>query len=67
VQKFLDAGPDGFVGGVSAGKYVNITGAAEATATRDLAALAGRDVLAVPGRGRASGYRLTQSCSAGLT
>lgn len=60
VQKLLDAGPDGFVGGMSAGKYVNITGASKATATRDLADLALRGVLAVVGQGRGTRYTLTR-------
>ena len=58
VQKLLDAGPDGFVGGMSAGKYVNITGTSKATATRDLADLAERGVLAVIGQGRGTRYAL---------
>ncbi len=36
----LGAGPEGFVGGLSAKNYMTITDAATATATRDLAALA---------------------------
>jgi Fic family protein len=35
--RMLDAGPDGFEGGMSAGKYGTITGASPATTTRDLA------------------------------
>lgn len=65
VQKLLDAGPRGFVGGMSARKYVNITGASKATATRDLADLAEKAVLEIAGRGRGTRYvlasRITQS------
>lgn len=35
--RMLEAGPAGFEGGMSAGKYSTITGASPATATRDLA------------------------------
>jgi Fic family protein len=35
----LREGPDGFVGGLSAGKYATITRASPATATRDLVEL----------------------------
>ncbi len=58
VQKLLDAGTDGFEGGMSAEKYCNLTGASKATATRDLADLAGKDVLEVIGRGRGTRYAL---------
>jgi Fic family protein len=60
VQKLLDAGPGGFEGGMSAAKYVNITGASKATATRDLADLAERGVLAVVGQGRGTRYTLAK-------
>ena len=58
VQKLLDAGPRGFVGGMSARKYVNISGASKATATRDLADLAEKAVLEISGKGRATRYLL---------
>ena len=58
VQKLLDAGPKGFVGGMSARKYVNITGASKATATRDLADLAEKAVLEITGKGRGTRYVL---------
>jgi Fic family protein len=60
VQKLLDAGPEGFEGGMSAAKYVNITGASKPTATRDLADLAERGVLAVVGQGRGTRYILAK-------
>ena len=34
--RMFKEGPDGFKGGLSAGKYATITGASPATATRDL-------------------------------
>ena len=58
VQKLLDAGPEGFAGGMSAGKYINITGASKASATRDLADLADKGVLMISGQGRATRYVL---------
>ncbi len=58
VQKLLDAGAGGFEGGMSAEKYVNITGASKATATRDLTDLAERDVLTIMGQGRGTRYAL---------
>jgi Fic family protein len=60
VQKLLDAGPEGFEGGMSAAKYVNITGASKPTATRDLADLTERGVLAVVGQGRGTRYTLAK-------
>ena len=59
VQKLLDAGPDGFEGGMSAEKYVNITGVSKATATRDLADLSEKGVLEITGQGRGTRYWIT--------
>lgn len=58
VQRLLDAGPGGFAGGMSAEKYVNLTGASKATATRDLADLAEKGVLDIIGQGRGTRYAL---------
>ena len=58
VQKLLDAGPEGFDEGMSAGKCINVTGASKATATRDLADLAAKGVLMIIGQGRATRYAL---------
>jgi len=58
VQKLLDAGAEGFAGGMSAEKYVNLTGASKATATRDLTDLAERGVLTKTGQGRGTRYWL---------
>lgn len=51
-------GPDGFRGGLSAGKYSTITGASEATATRDLADLVSKKALLREGERRYARYRL---------
>jgi Fic family protein len=52
------AGPDGFTGGLSAGNYRGITGAAHATATRDLADLVALEVLRRTGERKATRYHL---------
>jgi len=51
-------GPDGFAGGLSAGNYRTITGAALATATRDLADLVEKGALIRSGERRYARYRL---------
>jgi Fic family protein len=51
-------GPDGFEGGLSAGNYRTITGAALATATRDLADLVEKGALIRSGERRYARYRL---------
>ena len=54
----FDAGPDGFAGGMSTEKYVNLTGVSRATAYRELTDLTGRGLLKRTGRGRGTRYRL---------
>ncbi len=54
-----DAGPAGFSGGMNARKYVALTGASKATATRDLQHLAGIGALVPLGGGRSTRYELT--------
>lgn len=51
-------GPDGFQGGLSAGNYQTITGAASATATRDLAELVELGALSRQGERRYARYYL---------
>ena len=51
--------PDGFKGGLSAGKYSNMTGASPATTTRDLADLVAKAVLVRDGERRYARYRLS--------
>ena len=50
--------PEGFKGGMSAGNYQTITGAASATATRDLGALVELDALRRTGKGKGTRYWL---------
>ncbi len=52
-------GPDGFKGGLSAGKYSTITGASPATTTRDLADLVAKGALVREGERRHARYRLS--------
>ena len=52
-------GPDGFKGGLSAGKYSNITGASPATTTRDLANLVAKGALVREGERRHARYHLS--------
>ena len=51
-------GPEGFRGGLSAGKYSTITGASPATTTRDLADLVVKGALVREGERRHARYRL---------
>jgi Fic family protein len=54
--RMLREGPEGFKGGLSAGKYVTITGASPATATRDLADLVAKGALTRTGEHRHARY-----------
>ena len=56
IKKLLDAGDGGFLGGVNSEKYIKITGASKATATRDLSALVAAGMLFVTGQGKALRY-----------
>lgn len=58
VLRMFAAGPEGFTGGLSAGNYRGITGAAPATATRDLADLVALEVLWRTGGRKATRYHL---------
>lgn len=58
VNKMLDAGPEGFDGGMTAKKYIFITKASKATATRDLQDLAAMGALVLAGAGRSTHYTL---------
>jgi Fic family protein len=58
VLRMFAAGPDGFIGGLSAGKYRGITGAPPATATRDLADLVALGVLSRTGERKSTRYHL---------
>jgi Fic family protein len=52
-------GPEGFRGGLSAGKYSTITGASPATTTRDLADLVAKGALVRQGERRYARYHLS--------
>jgi Fic family protein len=56
--RMLREGPEGFKGGLSAGKYVAITGASPATATRDLVDLVEKKALIRTGQLRHARYAL---------
>jgi len=56
--RMFAAGPDGFIGGLSAANYMRITGAPPATTTRDLAALVALGALVRTGDNKAARYRL---------
>jgi Fic family protein len=51
-------GPEGFAGGLSAGKFVTVTGASPATATRDLTDLVEKRALTRTGEGKGTRYQL---------
>jgi Fic family protein len=56
--RMLQEGPEGFKGGLSAGKYSTITGASPATTTRDLVDLTEKGALVREGERRHARYRL---------
>jgi len=56
--RMLREGPDGFEGGLSARNYISITGAATATATRDLADMVALGALVRVGERRYARYHL---------
>ncbi len=58
IQRMLEAGPGGFTGGMNARKYIALTRASKATATRDLQNLVAKGVLLPTGAGRSAGYGL---------
>lgn len=56
VNVLLDAGPQGFDGGMSTRKYCSLTKVSPATASRDLGALAKLGVFVVTGKGKSTRY-----------
>ncbi len=58
LNRMLDAGPDGFVGGMTNRQYASLTRASPATAQRDLAALVAKGCLVLVGSGRSARYEL---------
>jgi len=58
IQRMLEEGTKGFAGGVSAKKYMAITGSSKATATRDLKDLANQGIFVLSGGGRSTRYEI---------
>ena len=58
INKLYDAGLDGFSGGLSTEKYVNLCGVSRATAYRELTALCEAGLLVQTGSGRGTRYQL---------
>jgi len=58
LTRMFREGPDGFVGGLSAEKYIGITGAPKATVTRDLQDLVGKGALLRHGERKHTRYIL---------
>ncbi|MCR6476866.1 Fic family protein [Variovorax sp. ZS18.2.2] len=58
VNKLYDAGPDGFLGGMSTEKYVAIAGVSRATAYRELTEMVELGVMTRTGQGRGTRYAL---------
>ena len=60
LNRLLDAGPDGFEGGINTRKYASLTRASRATAYRELADLVEKGCLRSTGKGgRSSAYEIT--------
>jgi Fic family protein len=59
INKLLDAGPEGFEGGLSTRKYVGITKTSRATAQREISDLVKKKYLReLDGRGRSTAYEI---------
>lgn len=58
IQRMLKEGQKGFTGGMSAKKYMSITGTSKATATRDLQDLTDKGALKPLGGGRSTHYEI---------
>ena len=56
IQRLLDEGNDGFLGGLNVQKYIKMTGTSKPTATRDLADLVRYGLLRARGQGKAVRY-----------
>lgn len=60
LNRLLDAGPDGFEGGLTATKYKNLSKVSKATATRHLRDLLGKHcIVKRPGGGRSTSYDIS--------
>ena len=63
LNRLLDAGKDGFEGGLSTRKYMGITKTSRATAWREIEDLLQKKMLrALPGRGRSAAYEIDCDC-----
>jgi len=58
LRRMLEEGPEGFKGGMSAKKYMSMTGTSKASATRDLQDLADKGIFIPFGGGRSTGYKM---------
>lgn len=58
IKRMLEEGPGGFEGGMNARKYMSITKASKATATRDLQDLIEKEAFIVVGAGRSTKYQV---------
>lgn len=58
LKRMLEAGPQGFEGGMTAKKYMSITKSSKATATRDLQQLQENNILIRSGGGRSVSYQI---------
>jgi Fic family protein len=58
LSRMAEEGPDGFLGGMSAKKYMSITKTSKATATRDLQKLVDIGALRMLGEGRSTRYEI---------
>jgi len=56
IKRVLDEGPEGFIGGINAGKYGNIGKVSKATSTRDLQYLLDIKAIIVSSGGRSTSY-----------
>jgi Fic family protein len=56
LQRLLDEGDGGFLGGLNADKYMKMTKVSKATATRDLALMVAGGQLRSQGQGKAVRY-----------
>lgn len=58
LRRLFEAGPEGFTGGLSAEKYLRLTGTSRPTATRDLADLVAKGALTRTGQRKGTRYAL---------
>jgi Fic family protein len=57
-NRLLDAGPNGFQGGMTTRKYFSLTNCSPITASRDLTELAAAGLLSAHGGGRSTAYAI---------